>query len=87
MNDQNHKNTQPHQNTPQNPPQEPQKRPQGWISALALADAYRVTVGTLRRILRACGVPHLKKHLTTPQGSRITRTYYPATLYPRQRRK
>ena len=81
MNDQNH------QNTPQNTPQEPQKRPQGWISALALAHAYRVTVPALKRILRACGVPSHTQHLTAPGGRRTIRTYYPATLYPRQRRK
>ena len=81
MNDQNN------QNTPQNPPQEPQKRQQGWISALALAHAYRVTVPALKRILRACGVPCHTQHLTAPGGRRAIRTYYPATLYPRQRRK
>lgn len=81
------KQTQQTPQPPKNPPQEPQKPQQGWVSALALAHAYRVTVPALKRILRACGVPSHTQHLTAPGGRCTIRTYYPSTLYPRQRRK
>lgn len=57
----------------------------GWISELALADAYHISRTALHKLLRRAGIPYKKAEHTTPTGSRFFRIYWPAHLHPQAR--